>query len=202
MTLYTSKTIAGYLNLTEKRVRQLRDEGVLQEKRPGLYELQPTVVRYINYLRGAGNGRTDLNEERAKLTKAKRETAEMENRLRRGQLHETADIQLALKTICMNFRTRAMALPAKLSPELSHMGGDQAGIFDKLQDATNEMLEELSDYRTAFADAGEMDDEGPEEKDGEQKDLETLQGVPMGNDGEQREGAVHVPALREAKETT
>ena len=42
MTLYTSKVVAQWLCLTERRVRQLRDEGVIVEARPGLYELQPT----------------------------------------------------------------------------------------------------------------------------------------------------------------
>jgi len=37
MTLYTSKVIAQWLCLTERRVRQLRDEGVIVEARPGLY---------------------------------------------------------------------------------------------------------------------------------------------------------------------
>lgn len=46
MTLYTSKVVAQWLCLTERRVRQLRDEGVIVEARPGLYELQPTVARY------------------------------------------------------------------------------------------------------------------------------------------------------------
>ena len=47
MTLYTSKVVAQWLCLTERRVRQLRDEGVIVEARPGLYELQPTVARYM-----------------------------------------------------------------------------------------------------------------------------------------------------------
>lgn len=55
MTLYTSKIIAQWLGVTERRVRQLRDEGILEEKRPGLYDLQATVLRYINYQRkGSG----------------------------------------------------------------------------------------------------------------------------------------------------
>ena len=50
MTLYTSKVVAQYLNLTERRVRQLRDEGVIREKRPGLYDLIDTMSRYIKYI--------------------------------------------------------------------------------------------------------------------------------------------------------
>ena len=34
MTLYTSKVVAQWLCLTERRVRQLRDEGVIVEARP------------------------------------------------------------------------------------------------------------------------------------------------------------------------
>ena len=87
MTLYTSKVIAQWLCLTERRVRQLRDEGVIVEARPGLYELQPTVARYIKYLGGAG--KESLNTERMKLTAEKRKAAEMDNDLRRGDLHST-----------------------------------------------------------------------------------------------------------------
>lgn len=69
MKLYTTKIVAQYLDLSERRVRQLRDEGVLEEKAPGLYDLRSSVRRYINYLRGDEGGKADLNEERAKLTR-------------------------------------------------------------------------------------------------------------------------------------
>ena len=35
MRLYTSKVIADWLGLTERRVRQLRDEGIIEEQAPG-----------------------------------------------------------------------------------------------------------------------------------------------------------------------
>ena len=40
MRLYTSKVIADWLGLTERRVRQLRDEGIIEEQAPGLYDLR------------------------------------------------------------------------------------------------------------------------------------------------------------------
>lgn len=113
MTLYTSKVIAQWLCLTERRVRQLRDEGVIVEARPGLYELQPTVARYIKYLGGAG--KESLNTERMKLTAEKRKAAEMDNDLRRGDLHSTQDIEKGIQTMCLNIRSRFLAMPAKLS---------------------------------------------------------------------------------------
>lgn len=159
MKLYTSKAVAAWLGLTERRVRQLRDEGVIAEKQPGLYDLQATVLRYITFLRN-GSGKISLNDERAGLTRAKREAAEMENKLRMGELHRTQDIETGLKTVFLNIRGRFLALPAKLSPTLAGMGGNQTAIFDELKQAIDETLEELSDYRTALeARDGEKDEE-------------------------------------------
>ena len=56
------------------------------------------------------------------------------------------------------------ALPAKLSPTLSTMGGNQTGIFDELKGAIEEILEEMSDYRVAFA-AEDGEDDGEAEKE-------------------------------------
>lgn len=160
MKLYTSKVVAAWLGLTERRVRQLRDEGVISEKQPGLYDLQATVTKYITFLRN-GSGKINLNDERAGLTRAKREAAEMENKLRMGELHRTQDIEAGLKTVFLNIRGRFLALPAKLSPTLASMGGNQTAIFDELKQAIDEALEELSDYRVDFA-ARDGDGDGEE----------------------------------------
>lgn len=161
MTLYTSKVVAQWLCLTERRVRQLRDEGVIVEARPGLYELQPTVARYITYIGGAG--KETLTNERMKLTRAKREAAELENELRKGEVHRTEDIERGIKSMFLNIRSRFLALPAKLSPTLATMGGNQTGIFDELKQAIDEILEEMGDYRVAFAvQDGESDGEEAE----------------------------------------
>ena len=129
--------------------------------RPGLYELQPTVARYITYIGGAG--KETLTNERMKLTRAKREAAELENELRKGEVHRTEDIERGIKSMFLNIRSRFLALPAKLSPTLATMGGNQTGIFDELKQAIDEILEEMSDYRVAFAvQDGESDGEEAE----------------------------------------
>jgi phage terminase Nu1 subunit (DNA packaging protein) len=134
---------------------------VIVEARPGLYELQPTVARYITYIGGAG--KETLTNERMKLTRAKREAAELENELRKGEVHRTEDIERGIKSMFLNIRSRFLALPAKLSPTLATMGGNQTGIFDELKQAIDEILEEMSDYRVAFAvQDGESDGEEAE----------------------------------------
>lgn len=162
MTLYTSKVVAQWLGISERRVRQLRDEGVIEEQRPGLYDLHATVVRYINYLR-KGSG-TNLNDERAMLTRAKREAAEMENNVRRGALLEAEDVERALKNMLLNFRSRLLLIPAKLSPALATMGGEQGKIYDELKKAVEETMDALKDYRTVLTAKGQ-DGENEEEKE-------------------------------------
>lgn len=157
MILYTSKRMAEYLDVTERRVRQLRDEEVIRENRPGLYEPMDTMKRYIRYLHSNGNG---LNDERAKLLGVKREKAEIELEEIKGGLHRTEDIERALTTMLMNFRTRIMAIPAKLAGNIVKMT-DQNDVFDALKKETDEALEELSHYDEAFA-AEEKDSDDQE----------------------------------------
>ncbi len=156
MKLYTSKVLAQWLNITERRVRQLRDEGIIREEAPGLYNLRQSVISYIAYLK---HGSSELNDERTKLTAEKRKAAEFDNAIRQGNIHTTEDIEKALKTLCLNTRSRFLALPAKLSPALATMDGNQAQIFDTLKSAINEALEELSDYKNAFKTNGKEEDE-------------------------------------------
>lgn len=150
MKLYTVKVIASYLDLTERRVRQLRDEGVLIERAPGLYELRPNIRRYINFLRGNADGKADLNEERAKLTREKRIMAENENKVRTGELCRRSDIELGMTTLIMNLRSRMMALANKLAPNIAQQGGDEGKIMDLLKDAFYELLSDFSNYEVAL----------------------------------------------------
>ena len=158
MKLYTSKAVSEWLGLTERRIRQLRDEGIIAEERPGLYDLKPTVLRYINYLRGQGI--TSLQTEKTRLTAAKREAAEMDNEERRGDIHTTEDVKRGLKTICLNIRGRMLVLPAKLSAKIATMNGKQSEIFDLLKDEIEGALEELS--RAEYIVAGEVRADGEE----------------------------------------
>ena len=162
MKLHTTNVVADWLALTPRRVRQLRDEGIISERMPGLYEMKATITRYIMYLR-KGSGKTDLNDERALLTRAKREAADMENDLRRGTLHSSEEIEKGIKTMCLNIRSRFLTLPAKLAPKLAEMDGNQAAIFDELNQAMKEALEELSRFNIAMAvQEGGDDEEGTE----------------------------------------
>lgn len=162
--LYTVKAVAAWLDLTESRVRQLRKEKIITEYKPGLYDLKTVNHEYINYLRKNSPTETsiDYNTERAKLVRAKRESQELELRLRREELHEAAEIEQVMTDTLVKFKTKLMAIPAKLSPILAKKK-DQTEIFKIIKKTIDETLEELSDFRGVFGYSEEAEED--EEKD-------------------------------------
>ena len=154
MKIYTVKTVARFLDLTERRVRQLKDEGVIEEYTgmSGFYDLIPTAHNYINYLRRRNPESCesiDYNTERAKLMKAKRKDLEFDLGLKEKDLHTSADVETAVTNIFLNFKSRLMSIPAKLSPILSKKT-DKAEIYKIIKDTVYEALNELSDYNKIF----------------------------------------------------
>ena len=151
MKLYTVKAVAAWLDLTESRVRQLRKDKIITERQPGLYELKTVTHEYINYLRKGSptEASVDYNTERAKLVRAKRESQELELRLRKNELHEAEEIEKVMTDTLIKFKARLMAIPAKQSPILSKKK-DQTEIFKLLKAAIDEALEELADFQKLF----------------------------------------------------
>ena len=148
MKMYTAAAVARRLDMTERNVRLLRDKGVLTEYKLGLYDLQTATVQYINFLRQKNpeaEDKVDYNTERAKLVRAKRESEELELQVRKNELHTTEDIEKALTDVLVNFRTKLMAIPAKLSPIMAKKK-DQTEIFKLMKTAIDETLEELADF--------------------------------------------------------
>ena len=134
---------------------------MLTEYKPGLYDLQTATVQYINFLRQKNpeaEDKVDYNTERAKLVRAKRESQELELRVRKNELHMTEDIEKALTDMLVNFRTKLMAIPAKLSPIMAKKK-DQTEIFKLMKAAIDETLEELADFDKICKEDKEKDKE-------------------------------------------
>lgn len=162
MKLYDTKAVARFLDVSERRVRQLRDEKVISEVRPGLYNLVRTAHKYINYLRKRNpesEESIDYNTERAKFVRAKRKNEEYDLQLKENQLHSGEDIENVMTDMLMNFKARLMAIPAKLSPVLCKKT-DKAEIYKLLKEYIDEALTELSDFKTTFGERVKEDETG------------------------------------------
>lgn len=152
MKLYNSQYIASLLDLSERRIRQLRDEGVLTEAQKGYYEFKPTIHAYLKYLRTQISDKdhtSDYNTERARLVRAKRERQELELELQRGDAHSTEVVEQIVSDMLIRFKNRILSIPGKLSPELCKATNIN-DISDLLSAAIKEALDELSDFGTAL----------------------------------------------------
>ena len=152
MTVYSSRKMADILDVTERRIRQLRDDRIIEEYGPGQYEPISTVRRYIRYLKKGAAGddsAVDFVKERALLMRVKRQSEELDLRLKEGKMHETDEIVTVLKTLLMNFRSRLMAIPSAASPVLAQKT-DKAEIYKYLKTALDDALKELADFEQMY----------------------------------------------------
>ena len=54
--LYPKETIAGLLNISERRVEQLAKKRIIPKAGRGVFDLGPTVQAYVRYLQGLCGG--------------------------------------------------------------------------------------------------------------------------------------------------
>lgn len=147
-----TKVLANIFGLTERRVRQLVEEGVIDRIGHGRYDLQDSLKKYIAFLRAAASAEVDSSKVKENLDyekflheRAKREKAELELAHIKGELHHSADVEKVMNDMLGAFRSKLLALPAKLAPLLIAQN-TVATIQDMLQNEIYEALNELSDY--------------------------------------------------------
>lgn len=163
MKLHDTKAIARVLNLSERRVRQLRDKEIIKEYKrgSGLYDLVQTNHAYIKYLRkgnAGGEEVIDYATERALYARAKRKQAEYSLAVIERDLHESAEVEAVMTGMLATFKARMLAIPTKLSPALSNKT-DKTEIFEILKDSIDEALFELADYSIVFSKEDGNDEE-------------------------------------------
>jgi phage terminase Nu1 subunit (DNA packaging protein) len=127
-----------------------------------LYSLTESSHAYIRYLRDRNpetGEAVDLNEERAKLAKAKRLKAELELQVEKGELHRAEDVEKIMTATLVNFKSRLSAIPAEEAEKLATMT-DKAKIFIYLNDRIKEALAELSNFEAIFKEEIKEDEKG------------------------------------------
>lgn len=109
---YPVKTIAALLRLTERRVQQLSKEGIIPKAERGRYQLAPAVQGYIKYLQDRAapemGGSIDYNAEKARLTRANADIAEMEAAKKKGELIDAVEVTEAWQIILAEVRANLL----------------------------------------------------------------------------------------------
>lgn len=148
------KELAAILGITDRRIRQLREEFGLFEKglTPGKktknYCLEKCVPEYINYKLEAEvqQGTTFIKEkEQAEHEQIKKKISILKLRKLKRELHEADDVEEFLTEMMMNFKNRLLSVPQKVAP-LVISEDDINTVIGIMEKEIFETLEELSEY--------------------------------------------------------
>lgn len=170
MRYYTAKALGRVLGLGEDEIRALTRRGAIREgiAENGLYTIEEAAREIIAALKQPGGRRksADYTAERARLMRARRQSAEYDLGLREKELHRTEEIELVISRILVSFKAKIRSIPSRMAPQCAKLT-DREEIFDLLKQVTDEALQELSDIDAVFDEteerAGGCEPQGGEE---------------------------------------
>lgn len=148
----SSKVFSDIIGISDRRVRQLGEEGVLVRAAKGRYKLAESVKNYILTLKLANdsgdipsdNEELDLEQEKAKKERINRLIAELKLAKMKGEVHSSKDVEVVMTDMLSSFKSRLMNMPAKASLILTNR--DTGYIKDYLTNEVLNILAELKDY--------------------------------------------------------
>lgn len=144
--VFSTAQMADIFQLTPRRIQQLAEEGILVKAGRGKYAAAESIRRYIKSVTERDGGKTEVDyfEERAHHEKAKRLKTEMEVAVMKGELHRSSDVEMVMNDMVAAFRSKMLALPTKLAPQL--VGKPVAKILAFITAEVHDALTELSEY--------------------------------------------------------
>lgn len=154
--LVNQKELAAILGVTDRRIRQLRNDFGLfekclsQESKKKNYVLEKCIQEYINYkieaeVQGGTKEKYDKEREQAEHEAIKKKISILKLRKLRRELHEASDVEEYLTSMLIEFRNRILAVPAKVSPLV--LGEDDINqVIKIIEKEMYEILSTLSEY--------------------------------------------------------
>ena len=172
VSIVNSVTLGNILGITDRRVRQLVEESIIETVARGKYELIKCVQKYCSYLRqkteadsNKTGAKTDYETERALHEKVKREKADLQFKVMKGEMHRALDVENVMVDMITNAKTKLLGIPAKAAPMIIGYT-DIPQIQSILQKAVYETLEELVNYTPElFSNKSVLVDEGEDTDD-------------------------------------
>ena len=144
---YPIGTIAKLLLISERRIYQLVNDGIIPKHERGRFELAPAVQGYIRFLQerqmGGNASPTDYNTEKARLTKLQADFKEIELAELKGNLIPLDLVVETWQGHIGNARAKLLAMPAKAAAQT--IGMDEYLESEQfLTELINEALDELN----------------------------------------------------------
>ena len=148
----SAAVLGNIFSVTDRRVRQMANEGILVRAAKGRYNLVESLKNYILSLRLAADGvltedpdgEINIDEEKALHERVKRHISELKYQTMKGELHKADDVERVMTDMLAAFKTRVMNIPSKVAPVLEDR--DAGYIKERLTAEVVEALNELKDY--------------------------------------------------------
>lgn len=148
----SASVLGDIVGISDRRVRQIGEEGIFIRATKGRYKLLESIKNYIINLKVEADNKkcvidNELNyeEERALLTRVNRHLAELKLSLAKGEAHKAGDVKAVMSDMLVSFRSRLLNIPSKVSPKLVNKSNADY-VKNILVTEINEVLQELSDY--------------------------------------------------------
>ena len=144
--------LASIFGCSPRWINQLTTNGLLTQVERGRYQLGSAIREYIAAIKQQAEEKdeeeTDQREEQTMLTRANRKMAELELATMNGKLHRSEDVQSIMNEMLTSFRSRLLAIPARISPEVAVVT-DAMVVQQMIKGEIYDALAELSEYDPA-----------------------------------------------------
>lgn len=140
----TQGEMAKILGITQPRVHQLIEEGVVvRDDNSGVLVVE-SMQNFYKLKSKITDEPADFEKEKALHEKAKRELAEIELAEKRGDMHNTQDIEIMVGGLITVFKKNILAIPSKMALVLS--GKQPEEVNEILTQEMSQCLTELSQF--------------------------------------------------------
>lgn len=151
--LVDAKTVGSAIGTSERTIRRLVQEGVLNKVKNGQYDLVDCTKRYIKHItekqslmdKDMDKLDKELMVEKVLLERAKRKKTELVVAEMENVVHRAEDIEKLWSWSITNFKTRIRALPSKIAPQVQILD-DVREINAILTREIDDALLEMSEY--------------------------------------------------------
>lgn len=151
----TQAECAAHLFMSERRFRELIDEGVFERAEKGAYDLDVVRRAYIENLReiaagrGGSEAQANMADEGARRMRALADIAELKSEQMRGELIPADEVASAIHEAVTVMKTSLLAMPAKAAARVG--AKDTARAEQVITDEVKEALSALARVRVASA---------------------------------------------------
>lgn len=160
-TYVSSVTLGEFLGITDERVRQLEEEGILTPKgksRIRQYDLVPSVNAYIEYIKNTDKDiKKKMDEADLKYKEAKGAKMELELSELKGQMHRSEDVAVIVTDMIAKLRASILSVPGRIAVDCSEARTpvEAAAVIkaavDEVLNETAEIKYNAADYRRLVA---------------------------------------------------